>query len=107
MTDWFVGFNGQFIYQDAHYALIYFNPSLASDARSMFRLYDKTGKILWTQVLDRFSEVVGGERVGNVIWIIGKRNRRNTYDDMHAYGFDIATGKWDKGAELSTEYTIE
>jgi len=107
MTDWFVGFNGQFIYQDAHYALIYFNPSLASDARSMFRLYDKTGKILWTQVLDRFSEVVGGERVGNVIWIIGKRNRRNTYDDMHAYGFDISTGKWEKGAELSTEYTIE
>ena len=27
MTDWFVGFNGQFIYQDAHYAFIYFNPS--------------------------------------------------------------------------------
>jgi hypothetical protein len=26
---------------------------------------------------------------------------------MHAYGFDIATGKWEKGAELSTEYTIE
>ena len=42
-----------------------------------------------------------------MIWIIGKRNRRNTYDDMHAYGFDIATGKWEKGAELSTEYTIE
>ena len=80
---------------------------MAPDANSVFQMRDKEGNVLWTQALRRFSNVSVGACYGNKIWFLGQRNRRSGYDDIHSYSFDINTGKWAQGAQMSQEYSIK
>ena len=107
VTNWFIGFNGGVVYQDAQRLLITFYPSMAPDANSVFQMRDKEGNVLWTQALRRFSNVSVGACYGNKIWFLGQRSRRSGYDDIHSYSFDINTGKWAQGAQMSQEYSIK
>ena len=107
VTNWFIGFNGGVVYQDAQRLLITFYPSMAPDANSVFQMRDKEGNVLWTQALRRFSSVSVGACYGNKIWFLGQRSRRSGYDDIHSYSFDINTGKWAQGAQMSQEYSVK
>ena len=107
VTEWFVGFDGGIVYQDALRVLIEYYPSMAPGVNSVFQLRNMDGNVVWTQVLKRFSEVSVGALCGNKIWFLGKRDRREGYDDIHAYSIDINTGHWEQGAQLRHEYSIK
>ena len=107
LTDWFIGFNGKVLYQNAQYILITYNPTLSADASSVFQLRSTDGRRLWTQALNRFSRVSNATRSGDSLWIWGRRDHRSGDDDLHTYSFNIKTGKWQQRAAVPITYNIK
>jgi len=107
LTDWFIGFNGKVLYQNAQYILITYNPTLSADASSVFQLRSTDGRRLWTQALNRFSRISNATRSGDSLWIWGRRDHRSGDDDLHAYSFNIKTGMWQQRAAVPITYNIK